>query len=261
MNVLTLSRYLEPVLIRNPVIQRCLQTSCFHGLKYKRTNVTSSFTNIHGLSVNVCPVFHSRLFSNDMKNTVNTCPSNDVNTNNLKEGQSSDVPKNLPKGHVEYVFKPIYGFKYIAGAKAIAQLKLGQTLLTIFLIPCSTYLYIAGHGSPYFIGACLGLSSLAAVMLYVMSEFAQRIIGIIRVNEDMSGVMISHLSFWGKRLDEVYKTKDIVPFTDMGEDTKTKMEIYRKMTFYTNKKTFYLFIPGGKVLDKEIFESIFGNLE
>jgi hypothetical protein len=55
--------------------------------------------------------------------------------------------------------------------------------------------------------------------------------------EDMSKVMISHLSFWGKRVDEVYKTEEIVPFSETGEDQV--YDIYRKMTFFNNDKCIY----------------------
>jgi hypothetical protein len=142
--------------------------------------------------------------------------------------------------------------------KVLSRLKIYQTGFMVCLIPISTYVYYTEQATLLTIESCLGLAGLATVSLYAISRYIQQIIGMISVNEDMSKVMISHLSFWGKRVDEVYKTEEIVPFSETGEDQV--YDIYRKMAFFNNDKSLYLFLTGGKVYNKEKFESIFGSL-
>lgn len=154
-------------------------------------------------------------------------------------------------------FSKIYTFRYIVHTRVLSRLKIYQTLLTIGALPPSTYFHFTGDISTSNFCAFVGIASLATVMLYVMSSFFRRIVGIISVNRNFDIVRISHLTFWGHRNDVEFWTKDVVPMTDM---TVNPNDVYQIIRFYDNPKCFYWFYKHVKNEDKDAILQIFGKI-
>ncbi|CAC5423520.1 unnamed protein product [Mytilus coruscus] len=220
---------------RNAVFKRCISSSCL-----TRNNGNVLFTN----KLNSFTYFPSRCY-----------PSSEYpETFDPFKKKMPEFDPNISKRK----FQTIYFFKPIKVAKVLSMLKIYQTGVTFALVPYSLFMFHSQLADFNVIAACVGLSISATVSLYYISMYIQNITGIIGVNEDMTKVMISHLNFWGKREDEIFKRKEIVPFSDSGEDVKS--DIYKMITFFSNDQKFYLFVNRGEVVDREKFENIFGNL-
>lgn len=156
------------------------------------------------------------------------------------------------------LFKPIYLFKHIIVARVLSRLKIYQTGITLFLVPYSSFLYLNEVTSVEVITGIFSLATVATISLYVISGFTQNIVGIISVSNDDKNVRISRLTFWGKRVDEVFKADEIIPFSESDEEIKK--DIYKIIKFYTNDRKFYLFTAGVKVVDTQKLETLIGPI-
>ena len=155
-------------------------------------------------------------------------------------------------------YKPCYIFKYIVHTKVLSRLKIYQTLATIMAIPPVVYLNNIGKLTTVDMYAMLGITSVACVMLYVMSLYFRRIVGMISVCKENGMVRLSHLTFWGKRKDVYLMPEDIVPLMDMSESGN---KVYTLVKTYNSDQTYILFLRFHKILDNTQLESIFGPLK
>lgn len=107
------------------------------------------------------------------------------------------------------------------------------------------------------LAAFVGIGSLATIMLYVMSTFFRRVVGIIGMNTNEEKVRISHLTFWGRRRDNVFDVSEIVPLSDLSVKPN---DIFQVIQFYENPEKFFWFHRHGKNTDAEAIQRIFGKL-
>ncbi|XP_063853665.1 transmembrane protein 186-like [Scylla paramamosain] len=91
----------------------------------------------------------------------------------------------------------------------------------------------------------LAVGTLALGMLGIMGEAFRRVIGILYLSDDEQLVKISHLSFFGRRIDVVLPIQDIVPLSDSGERVSDAF--------------FVLSLRFGGVVDASGFEKVFGK--
>jgi hypothetical protein len=129
--------------------------------------------------------------------------------------------------------------------------------LTVAAVPAGAYLYEAGMLSGYSVSTFLGIASLATVMLYIMSTFFRRIVGIISFNSKENLVRISHLTFWGHRKDRTVNLSQIVPLSDMSVKPN---DIFQEIRFYDDPLRFYWFHRHGKNTNPAALQSLFGKL-
>lgn len=152
----------------------------------------------------------------------------------------------------------IYTFRYIVHAKVLSRLKIYQTVVTVGSLPLTTYLYKMGMISASGFASFCGIATLATAMLYVMSTFFRRIVGIISVNENEDTVRISHLTFWGRRNNINLFKSDIIPLSELTGSAK---DIYQVIRFFEQPdKKFYWFHRHGMNTDPEALTRIFGKL-
>ena len=148
----------------------------------------------------------------------------------------------------------VYQFPFIVHARLISRFKVYHTAFTFLLIPIFGYLNHTGVVSETMVYSTIGLFTLAGSMLYIISSIISRIVGRLYIDKNKETVMLSHLTFWSHRKDEVYKVTDIVPISDTDEDIN---DIYVKLKTYSGHQ-YYLTPRLGKILKKEEFKEVFG---
>nr|XP_047918840.1 transmembrane protein 186 isoform X1 [Anser cygnoides] len=155
-------------------------------------------------------------------------------------------------------FKVVYSFPGIKYCRVLSRLKLLQTATTLAVLPPVCYLYLQGQVSQPVLLYTTGVAFFAGVMLYGMSYFFRRIIGLIYLSESGRTVKVAHLTFWGKRND-IYCPIDTVMTS--GEAGDVKGELLLQFKRYNSKDTLYFTTKYGQVVDKQKFRQIFGELQ
>ena len=154
----------------------------------------------------------------------------------------------MPKQMTEFI--PAYMFPGIRVARMICKLKLAQT----GVVACIAGVSIATNTE---VELLLASGGIALVMLGIMGEFFRKLIGIIYLDPKTDRVKISHLNFWGNRVDKIFNVNDIIPISDTKEVANN---IFVKLQFYDKDlKPLYLSIKLGKILDKKSFHRVVGE--
>ncbi|KAM4819886.1 transmembrane protein 186 [Thomomys bottae] len=162
-----------------------------------------------------------------------------------------------PPGLESEKFQMVYRFGSIRAFGFISRLKLAQTTLTVVALPPALYSYSQGlltHTTMCLVG---GVASFALVMLYWMSSFFRRLVGILYVNESCTLLRVAHLTFWGRRQDTYCPVADVVPLTETRDRPQ---DLFMRIQQYSGKQTFYLTLRYGRILDRERFSQVFGTL-
>lgn len=105
-----------------------------------------------------------------------------------------------------------------------------------------------------------------------MGEAFRRLIGILYISDDKQFVKISHLSFFGRRIDAVLPVREIVPLSDSDEElSDVFVWVYtyaslrldgrnsRLFDIFRGNGQFLLCLRFGGVVDREAFETVFGK--
>lgn len=178
-------------------------------------------------------------------------------TDNTLKGSppSTDFP--VPSQYQNVVFHPIYRFPQIVMIRALSRLKVFQTGFTVALVPAMWFAFVERMVELDSVVNGVGLSVLAMLMLYAMSNYFRRFIGIICLSEDQKTVRISHLTFWGKRFDTYVQLQNIIPFSDTPENINDALV---KLKFYDSPDYLYLTLRYGRIVNEDLFVKVFGEL-
>ncbi|NXP06936.1 TM186 protein, partial [Thinocorus orbignyianus] len=155
-------------------------------------------------------------------------------------------------------FKLVYRFPWIKYCRVLSRLKLLQTATTMVTLPPICYLYLQDQVSQTILLYTTGITLFAGAMLYGMSYFFRRIIGLIYLNETGSTVKVSHLTFWGRRNDIYCPIKTVMTLDEVGD---SKGELLLQFKRYNTTDILYFTIKFGQIVDKNRFSQIFGELE
>ena len=150
----------------------------------------------------------------------------------------------------------IYRFPFIVHARLVSRFKVYHTAFTFFLIPFVTYLNYTGHASNLAVYTSAGIFTVAGIMLYVVSSFIRRIVGMLYIDKNRQIVKLAHLTFWSKRKTVLYKLSEIQPISDTAENPT---DLYVKLKTYTGDK-YFLTLKYGQVLQKQDFQEVIGRL-
>ncbi|XP_044308511.1 transmembrane protein 186 isoform X2 [Varanus komodoensis] len=126
-------------------------------------------------------------------------------------------------------FQLIYRFPAIKYCRAVSRLKLLQTAITILALPPVWFLYWQNHISLAQCRYSTGIAGFAAVMLYGMSFYFRRIIGMMYLNEDGTTLRVAHLTFWGRRKDIYCPVETVMPLGDMTQQNDVLLQ-FRQST-------------------------------
>ncbi|KAJ6657557.1 hypothetical protein lerEdw1_002272 [Lerista edwardsae] len=152
-------------------------------------------------------------------------------------------------------FRLIYRFPGIKYCRAVSRLKLLQTTLTVAVLPPVWFLGWQNHVTQ---AQCLystGIACFAAIMLYGMSFYLRRIIGMMYLNEDGTLLRVAHLTFWGKRKDIYCPVETVMALSDTGDSSHEFLLQFRQ---HGQEEFFYFTLRFGQVLDPEGFVKVFG---
>ncbi|XP_078096524.1 transmembrane protein 186 isoform X2 [Mustelus asterias] len=172
----------------------------------------------------------------------------------VQEHRTQPKPKFPDHEH----FTTIYRFQGIRFLRAISQLKVLQTGITVALLPTVYYFYLQEHVQYALLSYITGLSAFAIVMLYTMSYYLRHFIGMLYLNDSGTTLKVSHLTFWGRRNDFYVPVEDVMPLGDTGDAAN---EIILQFKQYNSTEVFYFTIKFGQVVDKQKFLQVFGGLK
>ncbi|KAK3588772.1 hypothetical protein CHS0354_003008 [Potamilus streckersoni] len=154
-------------------------------------------------------------------------------------------------------FTVIYRFPYIVQAKIICRAKLFQTSFAVLSVIPMSLMYSAGTITYSGLVFCFSASTLACIMLFAMSEYFRKLVGIMSVDKNLEIVKVSHLTFWGRKRDIFLKINQIVPISDTTQNTN---DAYVTLRTYDGNLKLYLFLRFGGVRDKEKLEAVLGTI-
>ncbi|XP_058706058.1 transmembrane protein 186 isoform X2 [Poecile atricapillus] len=154
-------------------------------------------------------------------------------------------------------FKLVYRFPGIKYCRVLSRLKLLQTATSMIMLPPICYLYLQGQVSQNVLFYTTGIAVFAGAMLYGMSYFFRRIIGLIYLSETGQTVRVAHLTFWGRRNDIYCPIETVVTLDEVGD---RKDELLHQFKRSNSTDTLYFTIKYGQIVDKEKFTQIFGEL-
>ncbi|KFP75798.1 Transmembrane protein 186, partial [Apaloderma vittatum] len=155
-------------------------------------------------------------------------------------------------------FTLVYRFPWIKYCRVLSRLKLLQTATTTLLLPPICYLYLQDQVSQSVLCYTTGVACFAGAMLYGMSYFFRRIIGLIYLSETGCTVKVSHLTFWGRRKDIYCPVEAVVTLDETGD---SKGELLLQFKRYNSTDILYFTTRFGQIVDRQKFTQIFGELE
>ncbi|XP_051819601.1 transmembrane protein 186 [Antechinus flavipes] len=176
----------------------------------------------------------------------------------LSVGRPISTSREKPSAIETEKFQMIYRFPGIRFCGSLSRMKILQTGITVVILPPSYYWYtqdLIPLDSLFFTG---GIASFALVMLYWISHFFRRLVGILYVNEAGTVLRVAHLTFWGRRQDTYCPVANIIPVSETSEHP---FDVFLKIHQYDCDQTFYLTLRFGHILDKKRFAQVFGNLD
>ncbi|OQV11403.1 hypothetical protein BV898_14280 [Hypsibius exemplaris] len=171
---------------------------------------------------------------------------------------AEDATKALrkPKTVDGVVYYPFYHFPYIVAFRGFARLKLYQTGLTGIMAVGMTTAHLMGMNvSQAAVASAVVVNAVAMLALLGMGQLFQRWIGRMYLDETGQHVLISHLTFFGRRRDVVMRTADVMPLEEVATDAYVK---FRR--FDRPNETFYYSLVVGGVLDEEAFKYALGTV-
>ncbi|XP_041087136.1 transmembrane protein 186-like isoform X2 [Polyodon spathula] len=166
----------------------------------------------------------------------------------LQEAQSQ-------RGAEKYTL--IYKLPAIKLLRALSRLKLLQTGITTALLPAVCYLYLEGQVSSSLLTYTAGIASFAAVMLYSMSHYLRRVIGMMYLSDSRATLKVSHLTFWGRRHDLYLPVSEVMTLGDTGD---SRNETLLQLRLSKHCDVLYFSTRLGQVVDRERFAEVFGSV-
>ncbi|XP_068102935.1 transmembrane protein 186 [Hyperolius riggenbachi] len=151
----------------------------------------------------------------------------------------------------------IYKFPAIRFCRFVSRLKILQTALTVVLLPPIYYSYLQEQVTLVSVVYCTGIAAFAGGMLYSLSYYLRRFIGMIYINQEATTLKVAHLTFWGGRKDIYLPIEDVKKLSETGD---SKREIILQLQTYSSPHVLYFTLRFAQILDKEKFRQIFGEL-
>ena len=166
--------------------------------------------------------------------------------------------QDLKKSNSSITWKPVYVMPKISAIRIMNRLKLYQSIFTIAILPVTFGFYHYGKTNITTALVITGVASFSCLSLYVFSSFFQRFIGIIFVDQDKKNLKIAHLTFWGRRKDIIVPIEEIIPLTECDNNP---FDVFVRLKRTSSDETLYMTLRFGKVLNENVFQELFGNIE
>ncbi|XP_052680996.1 uncharacterized protein LOC128161676 isoform X1 [Crassostrea angulata] len=164
---------------------------------------------------------------------------------------TDDQDREVGRPKLEY--KCIYFFPPINIIRIVQRF---QLLVYSTLFPTAVaYLCTVPAASYMMMGFVVTNVMLMPLVFYMMP----RMIGSMfvgGVGDVVDTLQVSRLSFFGNRKDSFYKIENVKPLSEVSHVNL----VYSKFELYNKKEKLYLFHSYSQVLDKELYEIIFGRM-
>lgn len=172
-------------------------------------------------------------------------------------GVSSQTQHNQEQQPSSDHFQLIYRFPGIRHCRVVSRLKLLQTALTVVVLPPMWFLCWQDQVTQTLCLYSTGIACFAAIMLYGMSFYLRRIIGMMYLNKDRTLLKVAHLTFWGQRKDIYCPVESVMTLSDVGDNKNELLCLFRR---HGQDEFFYFTLRFGDVVDQEGFVKVFGVL-
>uniref|UniRef100_A0A8D0DUG1 Transmembrane protein 186 n=1 Tax=Salvator merianae TaxID=96440 RepID=A0A8D0DUG1_SALMN len=166
--------------------------------------------------------------------------------------------KQKPDAQSSQEFSLIYKFPGIKYCRAVSRLKLLQTAFSVLILPPVWTLYWQNQVTQAVCLYCTGITCFALFMLYGMSFYLRRIIGLMYLNRDRTLLKVAHLTFWGRRKEIYCPTETVMTLADASEDKNKLLLQFRQ---YNNEQFLYFTLRFGQIVDREGFTRVFGKVQ
>ncbi|XP_015428707.1 PREDICTED: transmembrane protein 186 [Dufourea novaeangliae] len=168
--------------------------------------------------------------------------------------QQDIIPKK--KSQIFPDYEIIYSFPKI---KYLAMLNLAKRNQTIMcgacILPCVGLQWI-GFISPSGCETILLLSCWFTISIHIATILLTNAVGYIYFNEKNQQVIVSYLSYWGKRIDLKTDIENIIPISECRKNVFYM--VYRVLMIKNCKHNLKLTIPYGQTVQKEYMAYILG---
>lgn len=151
--------------------------------------------------------------------------------------------------------KVLYTFPNIKLARNVTKLKFFQTAVVVACTPSVVGAYMNGVVPYVQFMSSMGIIIFSTTFLYIIGETIRKVICILKYNKKTDEVIISHLTFFGRRRDIVLPVSKIVPVSDSSEDVK---DTYVRVNTYDKSESFFLFINHATEEEKKELLKIIG---
>ena len=196
-----------------------------------------------------------------MKLPLGCCFSGSANSGQNGEKSSSAhraAQTALSDDYENMLFTKFYRFPYIVHVRAVSRLKLYQTCVTVVMIPLMGVYCALGKADISSMYMAISVATFATVMLFAISAYTRRLIGILSFNEAEDIVKVSRLTFWGNRRDIYLPLQSIIPLSEM---TGNSEDIYTKFCRYDSDEVLYISLRFGGIEDKDKFIKALGTVD
>ncbi|XP_073218586.1 transmembrane protein 186 [Lepidochelys kempii] len=153
-------------------------------------------------------------------------------------------------------FKLVYKFPGIKYCRIFSRMKLLQTGITIVILPPVYHLYLQEQVSQDFLLYVTATACFASAMLYGISYFLRRMIGLMYLNEAGTIVKVAHLTFWGRKKEIYCPIETVMMLSDTGD---AKNEVLLQFKQHNSTQVLYFTLTFGHIVDKQRFAQIFGG--
>ncbi|CAN8029951.1 unnamed protein product [Ixodes persulcatus] len=172
-----------------------------------------------------------------------------------KTGLTSPV---LPLNKVgDQKWTTIFHYPHIKSIRMLIRVKVYQTIGTLVVSPVLVAAEYMNWLNTDFSQAAVVLSFTASFVLLAMGYLAERVVGVMYVNEDRSLLRVGHMDFWGNRHDHVFRTKDVAEFADSGQHWSALYITLRR--YSAPNDPLYLSLKHGGIVEDKLFREVFGN--
>ena len=150
----------------------------------------------------------------------------------------------------------IYRFPHMVSIRTFTRFKVYQVYTTACIAVATTVAHMMGYAGSMELTYITGASLFAMLSLYVVGNILRRVIGFVYVSHDGKHVKLSHLDFWGRRVDLSVPVTALVPLRDSPNATPFARQLFLTHPGFTEK---YLILPMiGRFEQPDTFADVFG---
>ena len=160
-----------------------------------------------------------------------------------------------------YDWVRFYRYNYIKPSAFVTRAKIYQTAFAVGVFGWSVSRYMNNLSTWDELLKINCLTGFALVVLVVMGNLARRVVGICYADAKHPDlVRISHLSFFGRRIDRVVKLKDISALSDTNAE---KNPLFFRLVVKIDGKNQTFLLANSQIaeIDYEVYGKVFGSLK